>query len=889
MAEEDKQRNVTDPTQNIMNDSFFDSLSEIDDGLGKADFSKLGEDDATAFDDIFKSSDAKVSPKPEEKDLKKTKGSFTPLPTSPINKAEKKESSMTKKQLESMGVGDEDTDPAANQFREIWETMNTPDVSEYKLMVFRLEPQMLKGTKISGYLEAFHLPTTIPIIIEKIGQTHGGGKYQIRIVDGTGKYVRSKTFEIAGLPKLPMPEDAKDDDSKKPEPQPAPEINSLEDDDEDEDWDADFDPSPRRRLRPIGSRHSLRGSYDDFRPIYSDHIGEMPSRGLRRDIKNDFDAKELEEKILTKVESKFDKIADLVKEVTTKKPDTFLTPDVIKAFAPVVVSWLDSKNSKENVSANQFSDMNKQMVGLIQGMQDLVRVTDKAKEDFAEKERREREQNRREMLDHQRSLEDRFLEQQRNAEERHQKMLMEMKNTLESKHTAAMTGEANLRLEYEKMREEFRLREEKLRDEARQREEKVREEQRLRDEEIKRREEERREQQRRDEEKWREELRRRDEDVRRKEIEALTEAKNREIEIMDRFRSIEAQKTEMQQKLLEQVYSNNVNNRESQLHMELAIAKLNSETEAKMLQTKAQMELEKIKHQTQMQITKMKHDLDAFETRKDADPLDSAMQDYLKRRLQIDMIKELNMDVDDDELPNNSAANMAKTVLSQGVGNLLQKLLETFMGGGVAPVTKGQIPGKVVNPSPTPPKPATQSPGSEDVVEDDIADDEEDETEEFTEEDLQNFNPMEEIPRVAQFFEYLKAAIQSGEVTPTQAAEETKLRLSPPVVEYLTQVEDSSIVIAQLHPLLSSVCGEELTAFFFEETTILWMNRMLLVLKGGQDSQETTTVVQQAEASSVKDVDTSIEDKVVAQETTVASTEKPKKKRTKKADSTSNV
>jgi hypothetical protein len=95
-----------------------------------------------------------------------------------------------------------DDDPSAKQMREIWEHMNTPDAGEYKLMVLRLEPQMTKGVKINGYLQTHHLPTTIPDVIEKTGQQYGGGKFQIRIVDGAGKYVKSKTFEISGLPKI---------------------------------------------------------------------------------------------------------------------------------------------------------------------------------------------------------------------------------------------------------------------------------------------------------------------------------------------------------------------------------------------------------------------------------------------------------------------------------------------------------------------------------------------------------------------------------------------------------------------------------------------------------------------------------------------------------------
>jgi len=86
-------------------------------------------------------------------------------------------------------------------YADIWNQMSAPDANEYKLMVMRVAPQESRGFKIGGYLKTFHLPTTIPDIIEKIGSEYGGGKFQIRIVDGAGKYVKSKTFEIAGMPK----------------------------------------------------------------------------------------------------------------------------------------------------------------------------------------------------------------------------------------------------------------------------------------------------------------------------------------------------------------------------------------------------------------------------------------------------------------------------------------------------------------------------------------------------------------------------------------------------------------------------------------------------------------------------------------------------------------
>ena len=100
------------------------------------------------------------------------------------------------------------------KLEEIFDEMSEPEVNNYKIMALRLEPQSIKGTKINGYLKTYHLPTSIPDIIEDVGYTYGGGKYQIRIVDGVGKYVKSKTFEISGLPKIPKIDkpNNKDDD-----------------------------------------------------------------------------------------------------------------------------------------------------------------------------------------------------------------------------------------------------------------------------------------------------------------------------------------------------------------------------------------------------------------------------------------------------------------------------------------------------------------------------------------------------------------------------------------------------------------------------------------------------------------------------------------------------
>lgn len=80
------------------------------------------------------------------------------------------------------------------------------DVAEdYKILVLRLKPKAYKGLTVSGYLETFYLPTTIPDIIKEIGFKYGGGTYQVKIVDTQGQSVKTKTFEIAGRPLPPNP------------------------------------------------------------------------------------------------------------------------------------------------------------------------------------------------------------------------------------------------------------------------------------------------------------------------------------------------------------------------------------------------------------------------------------------------------------------------------------------------------------------------------------------------------------------------------------------------------------------------------------------------------------------------------------------------------------
>lgn len=826
---ENENENPDKSKDNIFDDSFFDSLNDIDDGLSGTNFQKLENENINEIQDI-------------EKDLKEPKKSEVKLnskvlPVTKISQAKGKETDEMNKNKTPFDPLDLPADDAdANKFNEIWNDMNRPDISDFKLMAIRTEPSTIKGVKISGYLETFHLPTSIPEIIEKLGQKYGGGRYSIRIVDGSGKYVKQKTFEISGLPKIPEPTVEASSQSVTATLPPPPKIEEKKKDDEEDTWgdeldEEEYDPTPRRRLRPFPTG----GMNDNYRRDMQDqNIFGRPSV-----FKDESETKEVKEKV-SNLENKLDRISDAIQN--SKNNNKLFDPDLVKALAPVVVTWLDSKGSRDNASVSQFSEMNKQIVGLMQGMQDLVRLGDKAKDDLSEKERKEREQNRREMFDYQRQMEHKFIEEQRKAEERHQAMLLQLRESLENKHTQSLDSVDKNRLEYEKLRQEFREREEKLREEAR-----------IRDENARNRELETKDRARVEEQRWREELQRRDEETRRRELEwreeirqkeiaAINDSKLRELEIMKQMREMDHQKTEMQQKLIEQVYSNNNNNNESQLRMELAIAKMTNDNEARMLQSNAEMQLEKIRHATQMQMSKMKSDLTLIENKKSEDPLDAAMQDYLKRKLQIDMIKELNMEVDEGDIPGSSLSTMLKKLAEFG-GPMLMKIL---MGGGGMP-NQMPGPGRVINPNQAQNIPVSDKVTSEeDIIFEEGSIDDVDEDEEETEEteeasdtpDLSNIDPMQEIPRVSEYFQYLKVAIEGGTITPEEAANEAKVKLSPQIVDYLSNITDSKIVINQLFPLLSSM-GENFANFFTQPNSLEWLNKMLSIMNKSIGKSET--------------------------------------------------
>lgn len=111
--------------------------------------------------------------------------------------------------LDSASPANQPNESEREIFKELWKSLDTwraqPDsnhLNDYRILVFRVEPEFINNHRVSGYLETFKLPITIPDIIEKIGTKYGGGKYQLRIVGDVGQYIKSKYFEISGEPKL---------------------------------------------------------------------------------------------------------------------------------------------------------------------------------------------------------------------------------------------------------------------------------------------------------------------------------------------------------------------------------------------------------------------------------------------------------------------------------------------------------------------------------------------------------------------------------------------------------------------------------------------------------------------------------------------------------------
>lgn len=799
----------------ITQDSFFDnSLDNVDlSSLDNIDLSKIKitpDEVRNVVEEDINISLPKLKPKyiPVE-----------PVVKEPKVEKETKETKM-KKILDSIGAGDDSNNKDVDPLKDFWST-STDDSSEYKIQLHRLEPQMLKGQKIAGYLDTFYLPTTVPDIIEKVGRVYGGGRYQLKIVDGSGKYVKMKTFEIAGLPKF---EDKKEEPSTTSAPSPTPiqppnsstsffkNSRDTRDEELDEDLSDDSDESDddysdyfkkKTPLRPRASGFQgggfgggyPGGGYPNINPFQG---------GFRRPAEEDLEAK-LESKINTKIDSLNEKLSNIVNQVSSKKEsNSILSPELLQAAMPLIGTFLESKRGKDDMLAQQFSEMNNRMVTLFQGIQDMSRNNEKSKEDILEKERREREQARKE-----------WQETQEKQEQRFRDMMMTMQSSLEKRFGEEANSQRSVRDEYEKQREDARRRQDEFFEKMRQKEEEAR----LKIEEIR-------------------------EQARKAEIEKERETRRAELELIERMRTVELEKIQYQQDHMRKSYSDNVGTKEYEYKMQLALRDLDKERAAQLQDLKAQMEIEKLKQDAKLELARIKQESE--EKKGSEDAFDKIMAEYLRRRLQIMMMRDLEgVEAEPEDGSPVTPGKVFNNVLNQGthvLGNLLQQIL----GGGLSVEPRQERQGRVVEPKPsktkvnpqaTQPNPSpppnststsntTNPPVSSEAVSEDV--DESELEEEISEGmdlgDLASLGPelAAEVDKIGKYFNYLKESIEQNR-DPKESAEAGKQQLMPQIAQYLGTIEDSRVVIQELQGLLDP----ELAEFFLQETSTVWLDKLL--------------------------------------------------------------
>lgn len=860
---------------NILDDSFFDKsledISDLDD-LKNFDFSTMGEEtSAEEIQDVLDSG-IEISP-----DKIKTNSRL----------ASTKEKKMSK------------SPEGPDAIQSLWDDMEAKDGSDYKLMLYRLEPQTHKGLKIAGYLETYYLPISIPDIIEKTGNLHGGGRYIIKAVDSNGKYIRTKTFDIAGIPKLPpvdgkideftnrytagpastvagtsttttnstvsnptTPTNSESPNSNSPDEEDEPPIRKkrrMVDEEDDEDLfeddedlnDLDFEPSPRLRPTPR------------FRPRDTGFSGVGVGGGFNGSLfgapRNDSTKEEiskLKEELESKLDSKLERVTSMISNVASQLESNrrnpasstsgLLTPELLQAAMPLAQVFLERNGSKDNILASQFDSMNQRIISLFEGMRDMTRSSEKVREELLDK------------------MEQRALERQAKMEERFHTLLSTMKEGLENRHS-----------EVDKAREEARIREDNLREERRRAEEEFRA--KLHQEEMRWREElrQREEEARKAEMRWREEMRQ-------KEVQAEREARKHELEILEKMRSMEIEKYKTEQNLLERSYQTDMGSKDQRVNLQMELAKIAGENELKLLQLNSQMQLERMKHESQLQIAKMRAQLETMSKKSpDEDPLDTVMTNFLKKKTQLMMIKELDAEGEyEDGTP--SVKEALGSVIAQGteaLGPILRQILSGGLGqgaGNIPPVVgqgrvvQGVSPSPTVkpkpkpasNPSNSPPQPqpesaearteaspqqnsASENPVennsngvvSEPTMEESSGEDPvmEEISPEALQEQIMSFfageNPQEVIGRVASFFEYVKTSIEQGSATPEEAAQVAKDNLLPNLVEALKTVESSREVIAETQIILVGLYGEEFASFFMKEDVIVWLDQMLESLR----------------------------------------------------------
>lgn len=74
--------------------------------------------------------------------------------------------------------------------------------------VYRLDPAMLKGSAIRGFLETYDPACPIHEIVVDIGCSFGGGRFRMDLVAEGRVFDMMYDFDIAGMPILKLPSSA---------------------------------------------------------------------------------------------------------------------------------------------------------------------------------------------------------------------------------------------------------------------------------------------------------------------------------------------------------------------------------------------------------------------------------------------------------------------------------------------------------------------------------------------------------------------------------------------------------------------------------------------------------------------------------------------------------
>lgn len=802
--------------ENKKEDLFDQNLSDIDlDALGEIDFSKIkiSEDDVK---EVLNDDSVDLAPK-------SLKPQYLPTEQPTKNTAAVKEKNhMTniKKALDSLGASDESDE--SEQIRNVFEGFGNEDISQYKIQVHRLEPQLLKGMKIAGYLETYYLPITIPDIIERVGRTYGGGRYKLQIVDASGKYIKSKIFEIAGFPKIPTSTEEKKEEPEQPQQQSQPqnfasllgnkpkkdeyEDDLLAGDDDSLEDDSDdhagfFNKKSHLRPRPgFGHGHNPYGGFG----------GGFNSGGFGFRRNEEDEIEKTKRDLETKIDSKFEKINEKLNAMTNRKDsNSLLSPELLQAAMPLIGTFMESRSSKDNMLAQQFSEMNSRMMSLFQGLQDMTRMNEKSRDDILEKERREREAARKEWLDTQAKLEEKYREQTEKQENRFREMMQAMQQTLEKRHSDETSAQRAIREEYERQREETRRKQEEFYEKMRQKEEEAR----IKMEDVR-------------------------EQARRAEIEKDRESRKQELEIIEKMRALELEKLQYQQEQLRKNFADNIGTKEYEYKMQLALGNVTKERDSQLQELKAQMEIEKLRNDAKLELARIKQESEDKKTSDDA--FDKIMADYLRRRLQIMMMRDLEgVEADSEDDSPVTPGKVFNNVLSRGseaLGVILQQILK---GPGLEDPSISTSRSRVIEPKQSPrvnpaAKPTSQKSESqtEPVSTESTESTESENLENSAGVDLSSlsaFGPelMQEIEKIRNYFGYLKEAIQSN-ADPKEAAEIGKQQLLPPIVDYLGTLQDSRVVIQELQGLLDD---QETVEFFLQENSIKWLDTLLTYFK----------------------------------------------------------